>query len=245
MKATSSKRLLAFIIDFFILSLVTSLLSIAAYYMLNIPSFATDYSNAQSNFIEALSNYYASNTNSNYDALMQSFETFGKYFLVNHIIDMCIQVILIPTYFILIPMFWEKQTIGRFALGLKVVRNDNELSKVTIKNLLLRELLGTLLLYGIIGGPLILVSGIISIFTGRSLVDYIGKTNLIDKRLTNYFMENNINPNNINDYINRMNNQDTYNDYNNNHDDAIDADINDQVTSNKDTNDNDDDYTVI
>ena len=55
MKATSSKRLLAFIIDFFILSLVTSLLSIAAYYMLNIPSFATDYSNAQSNFLEAFS----------------------------------------------------------------------------------------------------------------------------------------------------------------------------------------------
>ena len=70
--------------------------------------------------------------------------------VVHQIMILCFTIIgltlavtlpIVIVYFCIIPMFWDKQTIGRMALGVKVVKVSNE-GKVGFGWLLIREVIG-------------------------------------------------------------------------------------------------------
>ena len=249
MRASNTKRFLAFLLDFAIVSLIASGISLIAINILGIPSFYDDYNNALEKLQTAVNNYMSAQGEAYYSDLVDSMNSFFRFSLVNLLIDLCVKTLVVPIYFVIVPMYWKKQTIGRLALGLLVCKNNDNNEAPSFKNLLLREILGTLLMYSILGGFAIALSAIFAIICGRSLIDIMSNTKLIDKRLTDYFKENNIDPNNPfmsqNTYYNNSNNDSNYN-----RDDAIDADVSEPKDSNdnKDNNpkeDKDDEYTII
>ena len=116
------------------------------------------------------------------------------YEVVNQIMILCFTIIgltlavtipLVIIYFCIIPMFWDKQTIGRMACGLKVVRVSDE-GKVGFGWLLVREVIGGYFLTYLFGGSLVIpivITIYCSINKGRSLADYIGNTRLINVKI--------------------------------------------------------------
>ncbi len=112
-----------------------------------------------------------------------------KYFSMAAIqfgIQSLFTLLFVTLYLVVLPMFWKPQTIGRLAMKAKVVNKDG--TEVTKGRIVLRELVGTFLFYlffdeiallNSIGGMLILASLILILVNGRSLVDYVSKTNLV------------------------------------------------------------------
>ena len=93
-----------------------------------------------------------------------------------------VMIPIVVGYLCVLPHFWEKQTVGRLLLGLKVVDVKDE-GKVYFSKLLLRELVGGFLLTYVIGSSFMILLIIIiymSTSSGRSLADKVGKTRLIN-----------------------------------------------------------------
>ncbi|MBD5390812.1 RDD family protein [bacterium] len=88
-------------------------------------------------------------------------------------------------YFIVLPYFWEKQTIGRLLMHVKVVTKSEE--KPKISHLILREFVGGFIILRIFSVSVILplVYWYLCSSTGRSLSDTIGGTRLVDTRFIN------------------------------------------------------------
>ena len=70
-------------------------------------------------------------------------------------LTLAITLPLVIIYFCIIPMFWEKQTIGRMALGVKVVKVSDE-GKVGFGWLLIREVIGGYFLTYLFGSSLVI-----------------------------------------------------------------------------------------
>ena len=161
-------------------------------------------------------------------------------------------------------MLWENQTLGRALVGLRVVKNNDLNEKPTLKNLILREMIGSYLLYIIIAGPGIIVSAFFVTLTRRSLADRCSSTKLIDYRLTQFMENNNINPfgpnkdfmnnesknvDDSNDITSNVDIKDVSHEYNHDNDNKnsySNNDYNNSTTNNNDDNSNDEDeYTII
>ena len=118
---------------------------------------------------------------------------------------MCVVYIpLIVIYQIVLPIFWEKQTLGRWAAGVRVMKlTKNE--KPSVGSLIVRELVG-----GFIFNTLFIQSLVMPILNymfsrnrGRSLADMISKTRLVDYKLAQMMgLEEEIIEENNNDFIN-------------------------------------------
>ena len=90
---------------------------------------------------------------------------------------------LIVIYQIVLPIFWDKQTLGRWVAGVRVMSLDENKPKVA--SLVVRELVG-----GFIFNTLFIQSLVFPILNymfsrnrGRSLADMISKTKLVDYKL--------------------------------------------------------------
>lgn len=100
-----------------------------------------------------------------------------KYVLIENGIQLMFTLIFILIYLVILPMVWSSQTLGRVIMKTRVVNKDG--TKVTKGKIVLREVVGTFLLYMLVGSPALLASLILILTGGRSLVDYVGKTSLV------------------------------------------------------------------
>ncbi len=167
--ATSMQRFFAFLIDSLLMYVISSLILIC------IPIYNT-YSEL---FLDRY-NYLMSGFNTaDIDA------TFLEELMVSSMViiglNMAILIPLYILYYVVLPYFWKSQTLGRLALGLRVVTLEEE--KPKLRHLLLRELVGGYLIYELLGGGIFyIVTLVLSISQGRSLIDYIGQTRLVNIR---------------------------------------------------------------
>lgn len=171
LNARSSQRFLAFLIDYFLIGLIVSL----------IISFIPAYKESS----EVIMNYYKSfmegTISDNLDELMQILKHAGIVLGLRLLLEIPLYIL----YLVILPYFWDKQTIGRWAMHLKVIAKDE--SKAKPSNLLLRELVGGLVLLNLLSSSIVIpvLFWYFSSTTGRSLADMIGGTRLIDDRFIN------------------------------------------------------------
>ena len=98
---------------------------------------------------------------------------------------MCVVYIpLMVIYQIVLPIFWDKQTLGRWVAGVRVMKLASD-EKPSVGSLIVREIVG-----GFIFNTLFIQSLVMPILNymfsrnrGRSLADMISKTRLIDYKL--------------------------------------------------------------
>ncbi len=95
-------------------------------------------------------------------------------------IHMLVALPLFFLYYVVLAYFWEKQTVGRLLVGVRVITYYDS-QKPTFSRFLLREIIGGYLCLTVLGNGIIIyiVTWILSANSGRSLVDYIGGTRLV------------------------------------------------------------------
>lgn len=168
--AMSYQRFLAFIIDFFIINLVATLI-------LNLIPLYVFHS-------EQLMDMYSGMTemimNNDIELLIELL----KSACILLLLQTAVFVPIIFVYQIILPMFWKPQTLGRLVAGVRVMRLNSD-EKAGIGSLMVRELVG-----GYIFNVMFVQSFVIPILNyvfsrnrGRSLADMISKTRLVDYKL--------------------------------------------------------------
>ena len=168
--AMSYQRFLAFIIDFFIINLVATLI-------LNLIPLYVFHS-------DQLMDMYSGMTEMIMNNDIESLIELLKSACILLLLQTAVFVPIIFVYQIILPMFWKPQTLGRLVAGVRVMKlNSNE--KAGIGSLMVRELVG-----GYIFNIMFVQSFVIPILNyvfsrnrGRSLADMISKTRLIDYKL--------------------------------------------------------------
>ncbi len=183
--ATCGQRFGAYLIDMIIVSLISSLiLVLIPAYQVQSEIFIKNYS--------AILDFTVEIDDSVLSDLMSSAVIIGA-------INMAIMLPLMAIYFVLIPHFWKQQTVGRAALGLRVVTLNEETPKWT--QLCLRELVGSYLIYEVLGnvGIVFIITWVLSANNGRSIVDYVGQTRLVNVRYVKETEETPENP--FQDYV--------------------------------------------
>lgn len=168
--AMSYQRFLAFIIDFFIINLVATLI-------LNLIPLYVFHS-------EQLMDMYSGMTEMIMNNDIESLIELLKSACILLLLQTAVFVPIIFVYQIILPMFWKPQTLGRLVAGVRVMRLNSD-EKAGIGSLMVRELVG-----GYIFNVMFVQSFVIPILNyvfsrnrGRSLADMISKTRLVDYKL--------------------------------------------------------------
>ena len=168
--AMSYQRFLAFIIDFFIINLVATLI-------LNLIPLYVFHS-------EQLMDMYSGMTEMIMNNDIESLIELLKSACILLLLQTAVFVPIIFVYQIILPMFWNPQTLGRLVAGVRVMRLNSD-EKASIGSLMVRELVG-----GYIFNVMFVQSFVIPILNyvfsrnrGRSLADMISKTRLVDYKL--------------------------------------------------------------
>ncbi|MCR5350470.1 MAG: RDD family protein [Acholeplasmatales bacterium] len=240
-KASSIQRFLAYAID---IALITILAYIFTLIVLNISPYDMERYNELSELItDKMDLYVKENSTENFiDYIGRSeFNEFIKLSMIQFLIQMIINIVFVALYLVVLPYFWEKQTVGRLVAKIKVIRHTGDI-KCGVGNLLRREMIGTLLFYLLLGpfSILVWISALVASLKGRSVVDYIGNTDLVmyNPVTVDPEMMNNQNMN----YFNNQNNPYKNDNYK---DDAINAEIKDIKDGDETSDDSEDDYIVI
>ena len=168
--AMSYQRFLAFIIDFFIINLVATLiLNLIPLYVFHSEQFMDMYSGMTEMIM-----------NNDIESLIELLKSACILLLLQTVVF----VPIIFVYQIILPMFWKPQTLGRLVAGVRVMRLNSD-EKAGIGSLMVRELVG-----GYIFNVMFVQSFVIPILNyvfsrnrGRSLADMISKTRLVDYKL--------------------------------------------------------------
>ena len=182
-KATKSKRFWAFVIDSMIISFVSGLLYDIILVIWGLDKNALDY--AYNQFLAVYEQYLlqmSTDIQPLIDSLVGYIQLAMAYIPVN------IFSILLTgfVYLVIIGHVWDKQTVGRLCMKIKVVTKDG--SKPSFARLLLREVVGYLLLFEVIGTfDLLLVTFVLVNVEGRSLTDFIGGTEVIVSSMPNNY----------------------------------------------------------
>ena len=233
MLASKFQRAITYIIDFFIMSTVVTLLSQLIFLILPIDMSMMDfhYEMILKEF-DNITNAILDESTYDYGAMLNHFGEYLKYAGISMLVNGLLYLIMVVGYLIILPIFWDKQTIGRLVTKVKVVSVDG--NNPSTKQIILRELVGSWLLYLVIGGPLVFISAGIALAKGRSIIDYIAKTNLVS--LLEEVKPVETNDNNNDDYV-----EASFKDVNDNSsdDDYVEAKFVDE-----DNNDSDD-YRII
>lgn len=178
-KATKSQRFFTYLIDIIIVSII---INFCVRIFCKLVHFDTSNMNA---LLESIINEYQKylqdivNGGTGDTTMMVNYLTeYLKYYFVNLGFKALFSVIVVLLYLVVLPLFWKKQTIGRCIFKSKVVKKDG--TAAGIKELLLREIIGTAILYILFGGVSIFIATLILVIgSSRSLADYIGRTSLI------------------------------------------------------------------
>ena len=186
--AMSYQRFLAFIIDAIIVNIVASTI------LMFIPAYS-QHSEVVVNGYAELMNMVDVNIDQLINLLKSAFIIIGLHVVVF--------VPLMLIYQVIVPMFWEKQTVGRMVAGVRVMKlNSSE--KPGLGSLLVRELVGGYIFNTLLSSTFVLplLNYMFSRNRGRSLADMISKTRLVDYKLAQMmgFEEEIIEENN--DFIN-------------------------------------------
>lgn len=132
-KATTGKRIGAFVIDALISGIVIALIS----------SFLED-----PEFLRQLTAIEEAYLNGSMDFLAYS-EALDALVDPNLWIKQLVSLVLSIGYFIVLPLFWKEQTIGRKVTKIKVVQENNQPAK--LQHFIIREGIGQLLFISVFG----------------------------------------------------------------------------------------------
>ncbi len=171
--AKCGQRFLAYLIDTLIISTIgTIILRFLPVYT----KYSALYQKAYLDVYEVMLSFDSVDT--------QAFVNLMKYFLVTQGITYAVLLPLFFLYLVVLPNFWSCQTVGRLAAGVKVVLLKDE-QRASFGRLCLRELVGSFLFYEILSSSFItvIITWYLSASKGRSIVDYIGGTRLINLRM--------------------------------------------------------------
>ncbi|MDE7213617.1 MAG: RDD family protein [Anaeroplasmataceae bacterium] len=171
LNATSFQRFFAFLIDSILISIVGGII------LALIPA----YNNSREIVMEFYKSFTAGAIEDDLEVLIQIL----KHACIVSGLNILIQIPLYLLYLVVLPYYWEKQTLGRWAMHLKVLSKDE--SKAKLSSLILREMVGGLLLLNILSSSIVIpiLFWYFSATTGRSLADMIGGTRLVNTRYVN------------------------------------------------------------
>ncbi len=172
--ATKGRRFLALLVDFVLLSVVANYFGtfVERLFGYDPESTSTYYQLA----LSELSNLVDGGTGTE-ENLMLYLQQYYLHLLIDRAFSLGILLILIVGLLVVLPIFWNGNTLGRKLTHLTLV--DQKGNPATAKNFILREIVGTFIFYGVFGGFAIFVSLILVIVKNRSLVDYISSTHLV------------------------------------------------------------------
>jgi len=172
-QASKLQRFLTFFIDFISISILVSLCSSAIYAITGYDSSILE--ELSTRLTNELYNYLSGAEN--YETLQSIFMQYFRYSLLDSLIDGGLYLFFVVIIFVVIPMFWKCQTIGRCLMKTKAV--DKSGSEMTKKQILLWELVGTYLIYVLFGGIVAIISAAFVLSAkGKSLVDQLSGTDL-------------------------------------------------------------------
>lgn len=144
MKAKTYKRFLAYVLDILILSIIFMLI----YYFL-----PTNYEVQELNHSLASINEQVLNNQIEFNEYFNMFSQVTYQLDKANILYSGFNILLVCIYFVIVPVLTEGYTLGLYIFGLKITKKDK---KISINDLLIRNLITNGLLYMIIS--LILVS---------------------------------------------------------------------------------------
>ncbi|MDE6407019.1 MAG: RDD family protein [Anaeroplasmataceae bacterium] len=171
LNARSSQRFIAFLIDYFLISLFVSF----------ILSLIPLYNQSADTVLEYYKSFLEGTVTDDFNELTNILKHAGIVLGLKLLLEIPVYIL----YLVVLPYFWDKQTLGRWAMHLRVVAKNE--GKAKLSNLLLRELVGGLLLLNVFSSSIVIpvLFWYFSSATGRSLADMIGGTRLIDDRFIN------------------------------------------------------------
>ena len=171
LNARSSQRFIAFLIDYILITIVVS--------------FFVSFIPAYNKSAAVIRDFYQLYMDGDITGVINQAQNVMKHAGIALGIQLLFDIPIYTLYLVVLPYFWSKQTLGRWAMHLKVVSKDE--NKATPVNLILRELVGGLLLLKLLSSSVVIpiLYWYFSATTGRSLADMIGGTRLIDTRYVN------------------------------------------------------------
>lgn len=100
--------------------------------------------------------------------------------VINLVLASSLLTILVVFYYLVLPFYWEKQTIGRAMMKIMLVRNDGK--PIDFKVLFIRDVVGRIFPFILSLGASIVVEGILMMFDKRKITygDYLADTKIID-----------------------------------------------------------------
>lgn len=171
--ATKFQRFVTFLVDYILLAILAGYI---ASYVENLFGYDSTLTNTYKDLFTTEFNNYLNGGGS-----LDSLTYYAQKYYVYNLIDRCfsggIMLALIAIFLIVVPCLWNGKTIGRSLTHLVLV--DNHGQNATTKNFILRELVGTFLLYTLFGSVILFISLIFILVKSRSLVDYVSGTHLV------------------------------------------------------------------
>jgi uncharacterized RDD family membrane protein YckC len=193
--ANNSQRFLAYVIDFSLIGLMVSMLSSAVFKVMNFDLAINDLmlEKIMSELTVALETGY-------YTDFYNYYMDFLKYSMVEIGVQTAVAFVVFIGYLVVLPCFWSKQTVGRMISKTKVIMLDG--TKATKKAIIIRELVGSFLLYYCVGAIPLIITWVFLNKYQRSLVDRISDTVLIyDGEVLMVNVYNDVKEDATNDYI--------------------------------------------
>lgn len=178
-EATTGERLLVYLIDIVVMGWILSFFTNLIFKGINYDS---DYLSLVveqiTGYLEEYLNSIVNNTSFDMNKLYIALGSYFEIVAIRTLITISFDLVFVVLYLVILPKFWKNQTLGRFFVKVKVVNKNGE--DLTTKNIIFRELIGTFLLYMVLGSFGVLLASVILIINSkRSLVDYVGKTKLV------------------------------------------------------------------
>ena len=177
LRVGSLRRFLVYIIDLGLISIVSSLILIGVLKLINFDTARYDllWENIYNGYID-----YALGRNSYLfsESGINDVYEYARLYMIRWGINIGISFVLAILYLVILPYFTKWQTLGRLVTRTIVISNSGEV-KLPLYKVIIRELIGTFLVYIVFGGIIGLISAIIAIVTERSLVDRISGSVLV------------------------------------------------------------------
>lgn len=170
--ANNSQRFFAYFIDFTIISFVVSMITSTVFAIMNF-----DVTMKEQIIKKVVEEIYVVVETGYIDNFMYYNIELLKYLMVELVVLIGCAALVFVGYLVILPHYWDKQTVGRMLSKTKVLMLDDK--KLTIKAIILREFVGSFLLYYCLGTIPLLISVLMLNKEQRSLVDRISGTKLI------------------------------------------------------------------
>lgn len=236
LRVSSLRRFAIYFIDIGLISLVSSLILVAVLKMVNFDT--ARYNTLYDTIYKAYVDYvYGKNSDLTSKEIGDAIYEFFKLYMAREGIRYIIAFVLAVLYLVVLPYFVKWQTLGRLITRSIVINSKGDI-KMSLGQIIVRECVGTFLFYILFGGIIGLISAIIAIVTEKSLVDRISRTVLV---LDTPVPIGNTEGFDHEFFANKQ--QEMYNE--NNHDDYIDAKVEDLNDNTNSDDDSDDEYRVI